>query len=496
MHNLWAMTGSGEAGSQSERQPPEPMRAQKRYLKARYVLQALLERKGRLLIALIGLALIFSAVAVVQHWFVHRHVYRTRVQELSSWAEEIADEVAYKDRWDLKGYRQATILAPTWSVSTRDGLIIDIEGLIAGIFGRVYAPDESIFTEPISWQTPVGENWRVFGRKLNDGYVVLGISPLDQTSDTDAKLRGNAAKFGSTLASAVAVRSREIPSEVDYAVVSSDGELKTAWGGVPLKVDISRLPSPSGHVARVISDGKPYLLYFRPILNTQHQSVGTIIVPEDMSLEEQALQSQDRFNLSIVVIAAVLAIVTALALIVRELSGQTKEATLEEALKVGESRIIEFKETFQWDVRQGMQNTELRLETLKSIAGFLNADGGTLFIGVAEGEAGSPVLRGISEDLKLMGGSRDKLQRALRDLITTRIGPQFSPFISDRFENASDFLYWVVVVEESLREPAFVRWKAKGESKEQTRFFVREGPKTSDLDNERTWHYIRNKWGR
>jgi predicted HTH transcriptional regulator len=132
---------------------------------------------------------------------------------------------------------------------------------------------------------------------------------------------------------------------------------------------------------------------------------------------------------------------------------------------------------------------------LKSIAGFLNAVGGTLFIGVAEEDTKSPVLRGISEDLNLMQGSRDKLQRLLRDQITTRIGPEFSPFISDRFEEAGERLYWVIVVEESP-EPAFVRWKAKGESKEQSKFFVREGPKTSDLDNERTWHYIRNKWRR
>jgi len=39
-----------------------------------------------------------------------------------------------------------------------------------------------------------------------------------------------------------------------------------------------------------------------------------------------------------------------------------------------------------------------------------------------------------------------------------------------------------------------VWWKPKGQPKER-RFFVREGPKTTDLDNESTWHYIKNKWG-
>src|SRR5262249_16963447 len=150
--------------------------------------------------------------------------------------------------------------APAWNILTPDGLIIDIEGFVPGIFGRVYAPDDSIFTGPTSWQTPVGENWRVFGRKLSDGYVVVGVSPLDQTADTDAKLEQNAAKLGSTVGEATAVRSREIDSAVDYAVISSDGQLKAAWGGVPLKTDIRGLPMHSAHVARIVSDGKPYLL--------------------------------------------------------------------------------------------------------------------------------------------------------------------------------------------------------------------------------------------
>jgi len=486
------MTYDSPNDLQSERQPPE--HPQKRHLKAQYVLQALRKRKGRLLVALIGLALIFSAVALVQHWFVHRQVYQTTVQELSLWADQVADEIAYRDKWDLRGYRQAAIPAPAWNVLTRDGLIIDIDGFIPGIFGPVYAPDNSIFAEPISWQTEVGENWRVFGRKLSDGYVAVGVSPVDQTADTDAKLTQNAAKFGSTLREATAVRSREIDSAVDYAVVSSDGQLKAAWGGVPLKTDIRRLHIHSGHLAPISSDGKPYLLYFKPILDTRNREVGTIIVPEDMSLEKQALRSQDRFNLSIVVVAGVLAIVTALTVIAREALGQSKGVTLEQALKIGESLTIEFKSTFQYDVRQKKIDPELRLATLKSIAGLLNAEGGTLFIGVTEDEY-PPSVRGLAEDLDEMKGSRDRLQLTLRNLIADRIGSAYSYLVTDSLNETDGKLYWAIAVKESP-EPVFVRWKPKHEPKERKIFYVREGPKTSDLDNESTWHYIRNKWGR
>lgn len=155
---------------------------------------------------------------------------------------------------------------------------------------------------------------------------------------------------------------------------------------------------------------------------------------------------------------------------------------------MGESRIVEFKSTFQWDVKQEKRNEDLRLATLKSIAGFLNASGGNLFIGVEEDKTGSARISGIKADLNEMGGSRDRLQRLLRDLITERIGPEFAPFIEEYFEETDEQVCWVIVVG-AAPEPAFVRWKG------QPKFYVREGPKTSDLDNERTWRYIKNKWG-
>lgn len=497
------MAETRQVGLQSEHESPQPMPSGKRWLKARHVFLALRKRKARVLVALIALAIIFAGVAFVQHWFVHSQIYRTTSRELASGAEQIASEITYEGKWDLKDYRNSISLPsepPAWYIITRDGLIVDIAGFIPGILGRVQAPEVPVLK---GLPTAVGETWHLLQTPVEGGYVILGIVSSQNTPDADSKLKNNAKKFGSTVTEATtlalaqenSIKGRQIDNDVDYAVMSSGGELKSAWGGVPLRTDMSALPAPSDHVKRVVLNGNPYLLYFRPIVDKQNHEVGTIIVPKDMSLEEQALRSQDRFNLWTVGITGALAVATVLALILRELLSQTKEVTLEEALKAGESRTIEFKSTFQWDVVQSKQVEERRLDTLKSIAGFLNAGGGTLFIGVAEGETKSPVVRGISEDLNLMGGSRDKLQRLLRDQITTRIGPEFSPFISDRFETTGERLYWIIVVKESP-EPAFVRWKTRGESKEQTRFFVREGPKTSDLDNERTWHYIRNKWGR
>jgi hypothetical protein len=485
----------------NERRSSESVPVQKRYLKARYVFQALRKRSGRLLVASVILALIFTGLARIQHQFVQSQVYRTTSQELASGAEQVASEITSDGKWDLKDYRNSISLPsepPAWYVITHDGLIVDIAGFIPGIVERVQAPEGPILK---GLPTAVGETWHLLQTPVEGGYVILGIPSSSNPPDPDSTLKRNAKEFGSTLTEAItlavqdenSIKGRQIENEVDYAVISSSGELKAAWGGVPLRTDMSALPAPSDHIKHERYDGKPYLLYFHLIVDKQNHEMGTIIVPKDMSLEEQALRSQDRFNFSIVAIAGVLAIVTALVFMARELFGQAKEVTLEEALKIGESLTIEFKSTFQYDVRQKKIDPELRLVTLKSIAGLLNAEGGSLFVGVTEDES-PPRVRGLTEDLDEMKGSRDRLRLTLRNLITDRIGSEYSYLITDRVSETDGKIYWVIVVKESP-EPVFVRWKPKHEPKERKIFYVREGPKTSDLDNESTYHYIKHKWG-
>jgi hypothetical protein len=476
-----------------EEKQPEQSGASKRFLRARRMLQALRQRTGRLLLTLAVLALVFVSAAVLQHSFVHAQLYRTTRQELGLWAAQIAGEVAYKDKWDLTGYRRAAITAPSWYIVTKDGLIVDVEErLISGLFGRVELPDQSIYGGPQTVMTTVGETWRLFGKKVVGGTVIVGICTPENITAADTKLLANASKFGATLDDATSIRSREIDEDVDYAVISSQGELREAWGGVPLKTNRQALPVPSDHLARLVSSGKPYLLYFQPILDRRGQEVGTVIVPKDIALEQEALQAQDRFNIWVIGVAALFACATVLWLIVRELVSQTKKVTLEEALKVGETGTIEFKSTFRWDVRQNKRDDERQLDVIKAIAGFLNTKGGTLFIGVAE-EGTTLRIRGLAEDLQEMGGSKDKLRLTLRNLITDWIGSAYSHLITDDLKEYGGRCYWEVTVA-AAPGPVFVWWKPKGQPKER-RFFVREGPKTSDLDNESTWHYIKNKWG-
>jgi len=254
----------------------------KYYIQRRRIIQLFRRRSGWLLGGFVLFAVIFAAMAIVHNWFVYRQLDQSIRQELAAWAKEIDNEIAYKDRWDLAGYWQAYISAPRWYVISNSGLILDIEGLIPGVFGPIEPVDDAIFTAPKTIATEIGETKRMYGRRIDGGYVIVSMDSSDDTSDADSELVANAANFGTSLASAVATKSRLIDNDVSYAIIGSDQEIKNAFGAIPLKTSI--LPKPLDQMAKLESAKTVYQLYFQPITDSSGKTVGTIIVPKDVGL--------------------------------------------------------------------------------------------------------------------------------------------------------------------------------------------------------------------
>ncbi len=69
------------------------------------------------------------------------------------------------------------------------------------------------------------------------------------------------------------------------------------------------------------------------------------------------------------------------------LPGGAALRTVEEILANNEDFTVEFKSTARWDLREGKPNKTMEDAIVKTIAGFLNTDGGTLLIGVDDSGA-------------------------------------------------------------------------------------------------------------
>jgi type I restriction enzyme R subunit len=77
------------------------------------------------------------------------------------------------------------------------------------------------------------------------------------------------------------------------------------------------------------------------------------------------------------------------------LPGGAALRTVEEILINEEDFIVDFKSTARRDMREGKPNKAMEDAVVKTIAGFLNTDGGTLLIGVDDSSA----VLGLEHDL-------------------------------------------------------------------------------------------------
>ena len=145
--------------------------------------------------------------------------------------------------------------------------------------------------------------------------------------------------------------------------------------------------------------------------------------------------------------------------------------TVSELLERGESNTVEFKSSLRWDLREGRVNKEIERAVVRTVAGFLNASGGTLLIGVSDD--GRPV--GLNRDYAtLPHKNRDGFEVKLRELLDTALGVTIASGVTVTFHNIEGSEVCYVAVDRS-EQPVWV--KSQGEAS----FYLRNGPATKKL---------------
>jgi len=161
-------------------------------------------------------------------------------------------------------------------------------------------------------------------------------------------------------------------------------------------------------------------------------------------------------------------------------SKDTKSMILE-----GESSFLEFKETLRYDIRKNEVSKELEKVVMKTIVGFLNADGGTLIIGVND----DGKIVGLENDYKaLPKKNRDGLENHISMLIKTMIGLSFSKYVSVKFERIDNCDICIINVRGG-HKPAYL---INGDKKED--FYVRVGNSTQPFSMSEASEYIKTRW--
>ncbi len=154
-------------------------------------------------------------------------------------------------------------------------------------------------------------------------------------------------------------------------------------------------------------------------------------------------------------------------------------------LKDGEGLFLEYKQTLRYDIRRKCVSKDVERAVVKTIAGFMNADGGTLIIGVDdEGK-----VTGLKNDYDTLAkNNRDGFENHLSNLVKTMLGVKFANYIHVRFDYFDNNEACVVAVDPS-HKPAYIQ---NAEGKEE--FFVRMGNSTQPFSMSEAEEYIKTRW--
>jgi hypothetical protein len=158
----------------------------------------------------------------------------------------------------------------------------------------------------------------------------------------------------------------------------------------------------------------------------------------------------------------------------------TAEFDLSKVVVNGESEAVEFKSTLRTNLHTGNKDPRMELSVLKTLAGFLNSNGGMLVIGVSDD--GSPI--GIQAD---NFDSEDKMSLHLVNIVKSRIGIQAMTNLHAHFDYHDDCRVMVVKCRKSPT-PVFLK---DGDTE---RFYIRTGPSTTELSASQTQEYIMQRF--
>ena len=159
----------------------------------------------------------------------------------------------------------------------------------------------------------------------------------------------------------------------------------------------------------------------------------------------------------------------------------------EDLIKQGESKTLEFKSTLRWNLKEDRKDDEVITQAvLKTVAAFLNTEGGDLLIGVADDKS----LVGIEAD---RFENEDKFMLHLAQCVRNAMGDRAGTCIDPRIQSVEGKAICVVACQRSP-EPVYLKWK-KTEKNPEGDFFVRSGPGTVRLSPESAGEYIRTRKG-
>ncbi len=163
-----------------------------------------------------------------------------------------------------------------------------------------------------------------------------------------------------------------------------------------------------------------------------------------------------------------------------------KDEELHELILEGENETFEMKSTLRYDKNTSQVNPKLEYVVAKTIAAFLNSNGGKLLIGVDD----QGNILGIENDFKtLKKQNADEFELHLRQIIKKYLEKTFEKQIKVTFKKIDEKTVCLIIVLKS-EKPVFVNYEGKEE------FFVRNGNSSIPKTRQEQSEYEKQHWAK
>lgn len=166
------------------------------------------------------------------------------------------------------------------------------------------------------------------------------------------------------------------------------------------------------------------------------------------------------------------------------------ELLAQELINKGESIKTEFKSTLRVNLHINKPDPKMELSCMKTIAGFINTNGGTLLIGVADDKE----ILGLDTDFNSFGNKNDLLdefQKHLDNLIENYLGNSAYSLLELSFPEIDGKMICRIDIERSKIKPFYLKNKANGNIEE---FYIRRLASTKALKTSEMIAYKESHW--
>ena len=171
----------------------------------------------------------------------------------------------------------------------------------------------------------------------------------------------------------------------------------------------------------------------------------------------------------------------------REFAPKSIDQQIAALIAAGESSTVEFKSSVRWDMRENRLNEPLKYSVIKTVAAFLNSNGGTLLIGVDD-ERHVVGLRGDYSQFK-KADTRDAFENWLTTQFIDQFGKPASRLYSVTFHEVDGQDICRIEVQPSP-DPVYVDERGG----KPAQLYIRTGNSSRALDTREIIEYSRHRW--